>query len=156
MNGIYEFEALILKNGNADTGYIEFPYNVEKEFGVKGQVKVLAKFDGTEYRGSLCRMKTEHHILIIPKNIRNKINKNAGDMVKVVIIKDTEERKVNIPDDFNEVLIKENDAFLFFEKLSFTHKKEYVNWFDEAKKPETRQKRILKAIEMLKNGIKER
>ena len=39
-------------------------------------------------------------------------------------------------------------------KQSYTHRKEYVNWINEAKKIETRNRRIVKAIEMLQNGNK--
>jgi uncharacterized protein YdeI (YjbR/CyaY-like superfamily) len=42
----------------------------------------------------------------------------------------------------------------FFEKLSYTHRKEYCRWLTEAKKEETRQARLVKAIEMLRKGIK--
>jgi hypothetical protein len=47
----YEFDAEIKKQDSIDAPFVEFPYDVEKEFGVKGQVKVLATFDGCEYRG---------------------------------------------------------------------------------------------------------
>lgn len=38
----YEFDAVIIKQGDIDAAYIEFPYDVEEEFGTKGQVKVRA------------------------------------------------------------------------------------------------------------------
>jgi uncharacterized protein YdeI (YjbR/CyaY-like superfamily) len=49
-------------------------------------------------------------------------------------------------------LKKDKEARAFFDKLSYTHRKEYVNWVTEAKKAETRQSRIIKTIEMLKKG----
>ena len=54
---IYEFDAVIQKVPDKDGAYIEFPYDVKKEFG-KGRVKVTAIFDGVVYQGSLVRMKT--------------------------------------------------------------------------------------------------
>ena len=54
---IYEFDAVIRKVDGIDGAYIEFPYDVKKEFG-KGRVKVKAAFDGELYLGSLVRMKT--------------------------------------------------------------------------------------------------
>lgn len=45
-------------------------------------------------------------------------------------------------------------AYDAFQKLAYSHQKEYLSWIDEAKKPETRQKRILKMIEQLQNGKK--
>lgn len=81
---VYEFEAVIKKVENIDGAYIEFPYNVKEEFN-KGRVKVKATFDGVNYDGSLVRMKTVQHIIGIRKDIRKKIIKQAGDVIKVTI-----------------------------------------------------------------------
>ena len=50
--------------------------------------------------------------------------------------------------------IKKEGLLPFFEKLSYTHRKEYCRWITEAKKEETRLRRLEKAIEMLKKGVK--
>ncbi|MDL2311056.1 DUF1905 domain-containing protein [Peptostreptococcaceae bacterium OttesenSCG-928-C18] len=84
MSKIYEFEAVIKKVPDIDGAYIDFPYNVKEEFG-KGRVKVHATFDGEAYDGSLVRMGTVNHIIGIRKDIRNKINKQPGDIIKVTI-----------------------------------------------------------------------
>lgn len=55
MGKVFEFEATILKAADIDGAYIEFPFDVRKEFG-KGRVKVKATFNGVEYFGSLVRM----------------------------------------------------------------------------------------------------
>ncbi len=81
---VYEFEAVIKKVEDIDGAYIEFPYNVKEEFN-KGRVKVKATFDGVNYDGSLVRMKTVQHIIGIRKDIRKKIIKQAGDVIKVTI-----------------------------------------------------------------------
>ena len=66
---------------------------------------------------------------------------------------DDGERIVAVPPQF-EALMKKEGLLSFFEQLSFTHRKEYCRWISEAKKEETRTKRLVKAIEMLKNGIR--
>lgn len=81
---IYEFEAVIRKVPDIDGAYIDFPYDVRKEFG-RGRVKVHAVFDGVEYDGSLVRMKTPGHIIGIRKDIRARINKQPGDTIHVTI-----------------------------------------------------------------------
>ena len=81
---IYEFEAIIQPVNGMDAAYIEFPYDVRKEFG-KGRVKVHATFDGEPYDGSLVRMKTVNHIIGIRKDIRVKIKKQPKDMIHVTI-----------------------------------------------------------------------
>jgi hypothetical protein len=80
----YEFEAKLLKVPDIDGAYVEFPYDVKKEFG-KGRVKVHATFDGFPYDGSLVKMRTPGHILGVRKDIRQKIGKQPGDMVCVTL-----------------------------------------------------------------------
>ena len=81
---IYEFDAVLLKVPEIDGAYVEFPYDVKKEFG-KGRVKVHAVFDGEEYDGSLVRMGTPGHIIGVRKDIRLKIGKQPGDSVHITI-----------------------------------------------------------------------
>lgn len=81
---LYEFDAVILKVPDIDGAYVEFPFDVRKEFG-KGRVKVTAEFDGVPYDGSLVRMKTEKHIIGLRKDIRAAIKKQPGDTVHVKI-----------------------------------------------------------------------
>ncbi len=84
MSKLYEFEAEIKKVPDIDGAYIEIPFDVKAEFG-KGRVPVHATFDGEPYDGSLVKMKTPCHIIGIRKDIRAKINKQPGDMIKVTI-----------------------------------------------------------------------
>ncbi|TAH60906.1 MAG: DUF1905 domain-containing protein [Gottschalkiaceae bacterium] len=151
---VYEFDAEIIKHDSIDAAYIKFPYDVEKEFGTKGQVKVWVDFDGHQYRGSLAKMGQDCHILGITKAIRNAIGKQAGDMVHIVLKKDDEPRIINVPEDFEEELEKNKEAKSFFDTLSYTNRKEYVLWITSAKKKETRDKRINESINMLLNKVK--
>lgn len=80
----YEFDALIKKVPDIDGAYVEIPLDVREVFG-KGRVKVDALFDGEPYAGSLVRMNTPCHIIGLRKDIRQKIQKQPGDMVHVVI-----------------------------------------------------------------------
>jgi hypothetical protein len=83
-NKIYEFEAEIKKVPDIDGAYIEIPFDVKTEFG-KERVKVSATFDHEKYDGSMVKMGLPCHIIGIKKEIRKKINKQAGDTVKVTI-----------------------------------------------------------------------
>jgi hypothetical protein len=86
----YEFEAEIKKVPDIDGAYIEFPHDIKKEFG-KGRVKVSAQFDGEFYNGSIVNMGIKHkdgsvcYIIGIRKDIRQKINKQAGEKINVII-----------------------------------------------------------------------
>jgi hypothetical protein len=151
---MYEFEAVIIKVDGIDATYIEFPFSVEEEFGVKGQVKVKATFDGVEYRGSLAKMGHHCHRLGITKDIRNKISKQADDSVHVVVQKDDAPRVIDIPFDLIERFNENKDARNFFDSLSYTNQKKYIDWIEGAKKQETRVKRVADTITKLNNGEK--
>lgn len=150
----YEFTTEILKHPKYDAGYIEFPYDVEEEFGTRGQVKVKAWFDGHPYRGSLAKMGTEGHCLGVTKKVRKAIGKDPGDTVEVVIQKDDEERAVEVPSALQEWLDEHEEEKNFFEGLSYTHRKEYVRWITGAKKEQTRRRRLEKTFRMLKDRVK--
>lgn len=151
---IYEFDAEIIKHDSIDAAFIEFPYDVEKEFGVKGQVKVRATFDGFEYRGSLANMGHHCHILGITQRIRKEINKQPGDLVHVTIVKDEVERIVELPEDFKNSMEENDKAREFYNSLSYSHQRKYINWILSAKRMETREKRVKEAVEMLSQGVK--
>ena len=140
-----------IQNAGGGGAFVEIPFDVEAAFGAK-KPKVKAMIEGVPYRGILTRMGTEHHLLIILKEIREQIGKTFGDQVKVTVEADTEPRVIDIPKDLLKELKKDKEAKTFFDKLSYTHRREYVTWINEAKKAETRQSRIVKTIEMLKKG----
>ena len=144
-----------IQNAGGGGAYVEIPFDVEAAFGSK-KPKVKAMIEGIPYRSTLMRMGSEHHILGVLKNIREQIGKTFGDEVTVTIEPDTEPRLIEIPKDLMKELKKDKEAKVFFEKLSYTHQKEYVRWVEEAKKEETRQNRIVKTIEMLNKQIKGR
>ena len=77
-----------------------------------------------------------------------------GDEVEVVIERDDEPREVEVPPALQARLDADEIARAAFEKLSFTHRREYANWIAEAKKEDTRDRRAGRAIEMLREGVK--
>ena len=88
---VYEYDAVVQSSTIGKGGaYIPFPYDVREEFG-KGRVKVHATFDGEPYDGSIVNMGVKNadgsvcYIIGILKDIRVKIGKKPGDMVKVII-----------------------------------------------------------------------
>ena len=147
----YKFKAKI-EAGDGGGAYVLFPYDTGKEFATKGKVPVKATFDGVPYAGSLINYGKPLHLLGMPKAIRQQIGKSPGDTLEVVVWKDEEVRTVEVPALF-ENLMKKEGLLPVFKKLSYTHRKEYCRWITEAKKEETRLRRLGKAIEMLKQGV---
>jgi len=150
-----KFSAIIQQNGEMNAAFVEFPFSTEELFNKKGQVKIKAIFDdNVEYRGSLAKMKSDCHILGLTQEIRKQLGKTFGDEISVSLTEDKEERVVEIADDIASVFNENPEAKTLFDKMSYTHKKEYIRWIEEAKKPETRENRKIKMIQMILDGKK--
>lgn len=155
MENIFEFDAFIENGGEKwpEASCIYFPYDIQESFGTKGQVRVNATFDGVPYQGSLANMGSGH-ILILRKDVKAKVRKGHGDTVRVTVQKDTAERVVEVPEVLQKALTADSEIKVFYDSLSYTNRKEYATWISSAKREETREKRLSKAIEMLKNKVK--
>ena len=149
----YTFEAEIKKIEGKDATYVEIPFDVEKEFAAK-RVKVLVKFENEQYRGSIVNMGLSCYIIGVTKEIRNEINKTYGDIIKVELQKDEKERIVIVPEEFKVKLSNNKIANDFYESLSYSQKRKYIQWITSAKKEETKVKRMKEAIVKLENKIK--
>ncbi len=150
MSRKYTFTAEI-KNAGGGGAFVEIPFNVEEAFGSK-RPKVKSMIGGVPYRGTLVRMGGPKHMLLILKGIREQTGKTFGDEIEVTVEQDMEPRVVVIPKDLMKEFKKDKDSKAVFDKLSFTHQKEYVKWIEEARKEETRQARVVKTVQMLKEG----
>lgn len=152
MAELIKFSAEI-KSSDRGGAFVYLPFDVEKTFNKK-RVKIVATFDGEPYRGTLVKYGGPEYFLLILKAIREKIGKHPGDIVEVTLKEDTAPRVVEIPKDFEGILNAHPKELQFFNGLSYTQKKEYVQWITGAKKEETRQRRMSKAIEKLKKREK--
>ncbi|MDR3753862.1 MAG: YdeI/OmpD-associated family protein [Terracidiphilus sp.] len=148
----YTFKARMIAGRGGGAG-VMFPYDVQQEFGTRGNVPVKATLDGAPYTGSLMNCGAMGHTLGVLKGIREQIGKGPGDTIDVVVWKDDAARTVEIPAAF-KTLLKKEGLLAGFEKMSFTHRKEYVRWIEEAKKEETRQRRLEKAVALLRKNAK--
>lgn len=128
--------------------YVRIPAAVIEELGGGGRIKVKATFDGISYRGSIVRMGGES-ILGLLKDIREALGKSPGDEILVTVELDLEERDVEIPPELEELLGASPEARRAFDALSYSHRREHAMHVAGAKKPETRQRRAAKTIEML-------
>ncbi|MEP6904144.1 MAG: YdeI/OmpD-associated family protein [Actinomycetota bacterium] len=141
------FEVVLEKHETMEATGITIPFDVEKVFGAK-RVPVKVSINGANYRSTVVRMGGKY-MMVVPKVFRDEARIRAGEIITVTIEKDLEKRTVEIPKDLAEGL-KIKDLTDVFAKLSYTHQKESVNAINEAKREETRIRRIKKTIEMLR------
>lgn len=143
-----EFRAFIEEARGGGGAWIQVPPSVVEGLGGAGRIPVQATFDGIPYRGSVVSMGGGGMVLGILKDIRAKLGKNVGDEVLVTLAQDDAERQVEVPEDLATAL-KTAEMTEVFAGLSFTRRKEIAAGVADAKKPETRQRRIEKAVREL-------
>jgi hypothetical protein len=110
---------------------------------------VAAAVNGYTWRTSVARMGGEF-ILGLNRAVRLEAGVQAGDTVEVEIELDTAPREVVVPDALAGALAHDVAARAAFEALSYSHRKEYARWIDEAKRDETRERRLAKTLARLR------
>ena len=146
------FRATLELGGKTATG-IEVPPEIVEKLGAGKRPPVRVTIAGHTYRSTVASMGGRYMVGVSAEN-REAAGVSAGDEVTVGIELDTEPREVEVPKDFATALKREPGAQKFFESLSFSHKRRHVMAIEEAKAPETRARRIDKAIAMLREGKK--
>jgi Bacteriocin-protection, YdeI or OmpD-Associated/Domain of unknown function (DUF1905) len=112
---------------------------------------VRATINGYGWRTTVAPMRGEF-LVGLNRDVRNAAGVKAGDHVKVVIELDTEPREVEVPEALASVLAADAAARSAFDALSFTHRKEYARWISEAKRHQTRDRRVAEALGLLHQG----
>ena len=139
------FRAPVRSSDRGGGGHlVEVPPAVVEALGGKGRIPVTATFDGVPYRGSIVRMRG-----VAVLGVQKAIMAEVGDSLTVVVRNDEAPREVEVPDDLAEALARNDPARTAFEGLSFSHKREYVEAINEAKRPETRARRVERTIQAL-------
>jgi len=152
---VKRFRALIVKDEGSEVCAIQnFPFDVEKTFGVRGRVPVRGTLNGAPFRAAIFKM-GGNHFMVVNRHLRAASGVRGGETVPVTIERDDEPRVMEPPADFARALKADKDARAAWDKLSYTHRREHVEHIEEAKKPETRARRIEKSVETLAAGKKE-
>jgi len=89
--------------------------------------------------------------VVVNRTVKAATGVDAGDRVRVTMQLDTEPRTVAVPADLGDALAA-SDARQSFDRLSFTHRREYVEWVEGAKRPETREQRIAETVRRVRAG----
>ena len=112
---------------------------------------VRATVNGYSWRTTVAPMRGEF-LVGLNRDVRAAAGVEAGDAVEVVVELDTEPREVEVPEALASALRADDTARAAFDALSFTHRKEYARWITEAKRPETRDRRVTQALDRLRLG----
>lgn len=141
----------VLKPDPTGTGtYIEVPRNVNEALGLRGRPKINANIAGRSYRGSLMPVGDGTYVLGVLKAIQQAANVKQGDTIIVELELDTAQRIVEVPPDLARAIARDTKANAAWDKLSYTNKKEMARSLEEAKKAETRERRLAAALARLR------
>ena len=144
------FESTVELGGKTATG-IPVPERVIEALGPSKRPPVTITVNGHSYRTTAVRMGGRFFVPLSAEN-REAAGVAAGDQIVVDIDNDTAPREVDLPADLAAAMDEAVRAT--YDGLSFTHRKEWVRWVEEAKKPETRATRIEKTVAGLRAGKK--
>jgi len=127
------------------------PFDLEEAFGrARPPVKVTIR--GHTWRTTPGVYSGVGHI-VVNRAVKAATGVDAGDRVRVRMELDTEPRKVAVPRDLAHALAVDPAAKKAFASMSFTHQREYVEWVEEARRPETRTRRIAATVERVRHGV---
>lgn len=152
-----EFKATLLSNDSRypNATIIYTTPNVTEQLGTRARISIKGKINQTTFTGSLFPTGQGTHYMVINKKLREAAGLKSGDTVLLAIEVDTAPRRPVVPADLEKALANFPQAKRRFEILSPSHQKEYATYVDEAKKEETKKRRIAKVIDMLSRSESE-
>jgi hypothetical protein len=148
------FRTTVELGGKTATG-IPVPEDVVAALGSGKRPAVRVTVGGHSYQTTVASRGGRFFVPLSADN-RSAAGVAAGDEVDVDIESDTESREVTVPADFADALAHEDTARTFFDGLSYTDRKEWVRWVEEAKRAETRARRVAEAVASLRAGERRR
>jgi hypothetical protein len=143
-----QFEAEITDFGPALA--FDVPFDPKAVLG-KVRAPVRVTINGYSFRTTIARM-GGRTVVGLNREIREETGVAAGERVVVELEPDREPRTVEVPPDLAAAL--DDDVRPFFDSLSYTHRKEYVRWIEDARRAETRERRVAEAARLLRAKVR--
>ncbi len=144
------FDAVLVAKGPKGAWtHMAVPFDVERTFGSKARVPVAGTINGHPFRTSIMPNGDGTHYMAITKEMQAGAKARAGETVQVVMAVDTQTRTVEVPEDLTAALANHPELEKAFAAFAYSHRKEFVDWIIQAKRPETRARRIEKSLEMI-------
>ena len=140
-----------IKRGGVNTTGIVIPDGVIERLDAGRKPAVKVTLAGYSYRSTVATRGGEYMVSLSAAN-REQAGVAGGDEVDVTVELDTAPREIELPEDFAQALAADEQAAAFFRGLSYSKQRWYVEPIGQAKKPETRQRRLEKALAMLREG----
>lgn len=146
--GTVKFQTVVRQEPGMNATGLVVPEAVVAALGDGKRPKVVVTINGHSYRSTVAVMGGES-LLPLAAEHRAAAGVAAGQEIEVDLVLDTLPREVEVPEDFAEALAAAGVREVF-DRLAFSHRKEHVRTITEAKSADTRARRILKAVQMLR------
>jgi len=143
------FRTTLSSFGN-NTG-IEVPPELIEQLGSGKRPAVVVNLNGHEYRNTVGVMGGKF-LVSVSAAVRKATGLNGGDPIDVTLTFADGPRPVDMPEDFKAALDREPEAAAFFAGLSNSLQRYHVDLVEGAKTPETRDRRIVKAVDLFLAG----
>jgi hypothetical protein len=130
--------------------FFEVPLDVPAVFG-KARAPVRGTINGQPFRSTVAVYGGRSY-LPVNKALLEAAGVAAGDAVVIELEADDRPRTVDPPPDLAAALAGDPEARTAFDGLSFTHQREYAEWVAEARRESTRRRRVVQAVQMLRDG----
>jgi Bacteriocin-protection, YdeI or OmpD-Associated/Domain of unknown function (DUF1905) len=147
---VVAFLTTVEQTGRTAT-FLRIPLDVPRHFGGRHRPAVVVRIGGHTFRSTVAKYGDEYFVPLSRPN-REAAGVEAGDRVAVEMAEDDAPREVEPPPELAAALAADQEAREVFGALSFTHRREYADWVAEAQRPETRQRRAAKAVDLLREG----
>jgi hypothetical protein len=148
------FETILQSEGEGGACFLAVPGEVVTALSAGKRPPVLATLNGYQYRTTIAVYGSRFY-LGVRRDIREAAGLAPGAAVSVSLALDEAPREVELPEDFGLALAADAEAQAVFARLSFSHRREYVDWIVGAKREATRRGRLEKTVARLKEGRKE-
>jgi hypothetical protein len=140
-----------LEEARGGGAFVELPDDVLQALGGGHRFRVRGRVNGVEFASSTMPTGGGREILGLHKATREKAKVALGDTVDLEVERDDGPRELTVPPDLAEALTADAEAAKVFESLAFTHRREYAQWVAEAKRPETRTRRVQQTLQRLRD-----
>jgi hypothetical protein len=154
MSDSLSFRTTVELGGKTATG-LQVPDDIVSELGAGKRPAVRVSIADYTYRTTVASM-GGRYLVPLSADHRAAAGVAAGDEVDVTIEADSEAREVPVPDDLRAVLARDDAARRYFDGLAYTHRKEWVRWIEDAKRPQTRERRLEATLDALRAGRRSR
>jgi hypothetical protein len=142
--------AAVLGGDDGERPTVELPFDPRERFG-KARAPVRGTVAGASFRTTVAVYGGRYY-LGFNKQVRDRADIAIGDKVDVTLELDDEPRNVEVPPQLASALERDAEAKAVFERLSYTHRREYAQWVAEAKREDTRIRRADRSVAMLREG----